>query len=104
MDKEQLKSQITEELAKVKKILFVEEAKSALFAALFASNLAIVFLYPFTVLTVLNIFVAVYMIGFFKPTIKKQIQLGDIIKGLNDMLHKVETPPKPEKPISPWKT
>lgn len=104
MDKEQLKSQINEEIAKVKKALYVEEAKSALFAAIFASNLAIVFLYPFTLLTILNIFVAIYVTGFFKPTIKKQMRLQTIIKGLRDMLHKAENPPKPEKPASPWKT
>lgn len=104
MDMEQTKEQIKNEMSKVKKALYKEEAKSAMFAAIFALNLAVIFLYPFTLITLINIFAAFYMFGFFKPTIKKQEQLHLIMNGLKEMIRKIENPPKPQKPTSPWKT
>jgi hypothetical protein len=99
-----MKDEITVEISKNKTALYKEEAKSALFAALFAANISIIFLYPFTLLTMLNVFVAIYMVGFLKPTIKRQTHLHGIIESLKDLLNKAENPPEPKKPASPWKT
>jgi hypothetical protein len=44
------------------------------------------------------------MLGFFKPTIKKQEYLHQVMGGLKKALEQIKNPPKPEKPASPWKT
>lgn len=104
MDTEETKAQIVAEMSRVKKTLYKEEVKSAVFAVVFAMNLACVILNPFTFITFIQVLLSLYMIGFFKPTVKKQIQLQTIMTSLKEMLHKVENPPEPPKPSTPWKT
>lgn len=103
-DVNELKEQIALEISKVKKTLYKEEAKSAIFAAAFAGSMASVFMTPFTFGSFLCLLFGFYMLGFFKPTIRKQMQLHEVIKGLMDMLQKVENPPKQQKSNTPWKT
>jgi hypothetical protein len=99
---EQVKEDLKNQIATVKKQLYKEEALSALFALAFGSNIAALVIEPFTFLSFINILFALYVFGFFKPTIKKQEKLHLVLKGLKDMLQKAENPPKQEKPAAPW--
>ena len=96
--KEDLKNQI----GLVKKQLYKEELLSAIFALAFGANVAALVVEPFTLLSTVNILFALYIFGFFKPTIKKQEKLHHVLKGLKDLLEKAENPPKPQKPTAPW--
>ena len=104
MNPDQMKEDIANEMKRVKSALYKEELKSALFAVAFSANIAVAICNPFSFITVLNIVISLYILGFFKPTIKRQIKLHEIMAGLKAMLERATNPPEPEKPKTPWST
>lgn len=81
------------EMSGIKKTLYKEEAWSALMASLFAANACFVVFFPFSIVSLINIWAAMVMLKQFKPTVKKQFILHKHMETLKaSMKEKVWTP------------
>ena len=78
----ELQNDIEDEVKKTKQKIYREEIGSFLAATVFAANLCCAVMYPVTIITILNTFVAYKAIKYFKPTVKTQYYLHKHLKFL----------------------
>lgn len=77
------RERLSNDIKTVKKMLYMEEFKSFLAALGFAGNAACLAIFPFTIISVLNIFAVWICLKQFKPTIKKQIMYAKHLEFLS---------------------
>ena len=75
-EQKNFRERLANDIKTAKKMLYMEELKSFLAALGFAGNAACLALFPFTIVSVLNILALFYCMKQFKPTVKKQILYG----------------------------
>jgi hypothetical protein len=99
-----LKTIATKKLKHAKNELYREELRSALYASLVGVCMYRGYLSFFSGWTVMWFVLGFYLLGFFRPTIKNQIYLGNIINSLKNSMDVMDNPPVQDVPKKPWKT
>ena len=82
-DEKTFREKLGSDIKTVKKKLYMEELKSFLAALGFAGNAVCLALFPFNIISVLNIFACLYCAKQFKPTVKRQIMYAKHLEFLS---------------------